>query len=76
MTDEKRSEEYLPENYVIASCYTQDHAHPEYAADDDTFSSLWDAYLDRFDPDADVIYCHRYDDNGEPVAFEFDYRGF
>lgn len=75
MTDEKRSEEYLPENYVIASCYTQDHPHPDYAADDDAFSPLWDAYLDRFDPDADMIYAHRYDDGGEWAETEFSYRG-
>ena len=76
MTDEKRSEEFLPEDFVIASNYTQEHAHPEYAADDDTFRPLWDTSLDTFDHDEHIIYSWAYDQDGTPVRKEFDYTGY
>ena len=76
MTDEKRSEEYLPENYVIASCYSQEHEHQLYVADDDTFAPLWGTWLDSFDHDTHTITCHTYDENGNPVRKTFDYEGF
>jgi len=76
MTDEKRSEEFDPGHFVIASTYTQDHDHPDYAADDDTFSPLWNTNLDDFDHDAHIIYSYAYDDDGNPVRQKFDYSGF
>ena len=75
MTDEKRSEEFLPEEFVIVGSYTQEHEHPEYIADDDTFSLLWDISLDRFDPDENIIYGWAYDETGSPVQIEFEYSG-
>ena len=76
MTDEKRSEEFLPEEFVIAGSYTQEHEHPEYIADDDTFSPLWGINLDMFDPDENIIYGWAYDEDGSPVRMEFDYNGY
>ena len=76
MTDKKRSEEFRPEDFVIASNYTQDHAHPEYAADDDIFSPLWDTSLDDFDHDEHIIYSWAYDKGGSPVRKEFIYTGY
>ena len=73
MTDQKRSDEFCPEDFVIASTYWQDHEHPEYVADDETFRPLWEANLEDFDHDAHVIYCWVYDNSGNPVRMEFDY---
>lgn len=76
MTDEKRSEEFLPEHYVIAGTYTQEHDSPEYSAKDDTFRPLWNTSLDDFDHDTHTIYSYDYDENGTPVRYEFNYDGF
>ena len=76
MTDEKRSEEFLPEEFVVAGSYTQEHEHLGYIADDDTFSPLWDLSLDMFDPDENIIYGWAYDEDGNPVRMEFDYNGY
>ena len=71
MTDEKRTEEgYPPESYVITSNYSEDHEHPKYLADDDTYSPLWGTSIDSFDPDADIIYCHSYH-YGDTVEVEY-----
>ena len=62
MTDEQRTtESYPPDSYVITSNYSEDHEHPEYLADDDTFRPLWGTSFDSFNPDEDIIYCHSYD---------------
>ena len=76
MTDEKRSEEFPPEDYVIASTYTQDHECPVYVADDDTFSPLWDVSLEEFDHEAHIIYGWIHDDDGNAERVEFDYAGY
>ena len=61
MNDEKRSECYTPDQYVIASNYSQDHPHPDYKADDDYFAPLWEGvnfvYLDH---EANDIHCTVY----------------
>ena len=76
MNDEKRSEEYLPENYVIASNYTQEHDCPAYSADDDTFREIWLTTLLEFDHGTHILRSGGYDENGDPVTVEFDYAGF
>ena len=40
------------------------------------FDQYYDSRVDNMDPDADVIYRHRYDDDGEWAEAEFSYRGF
>lgn len=73
MTDEKRADQFPPERWVIAGTYTQEHVHPEYTADDDSFRTLWDTSLDDFDHDAHMIYSWYYDDAGNPVQAAFPY---
>ena len=76
LTDEKRSEEFLPEQFVIAGAYSQEHSHPEYRAEDDSFHILWDTNLEYFDHDTHTIYSWKHDENGNPEAVIFDYGEF
>ncbi len=76
MTDERRSIDYLPENFVISSVYSQEHDHPDYVADDDTFSPLWDHILSYFDHDTHNIHYYEITDDGDVVFKDFDYEGY
>ncbi|MBQ9030958.1 MAG: transglutaminase domain-containing protein [Parasporobacterium sp.] len=76
VTDEKRSEEFLPEQFVIAGTYYQEHTHPEYKAEDDTFRILWDTNIEYFDHDMHILYSWKYAEDGTPIAVEFDYGGY
>ncbi|MBQ9593873.1 MAG: hypothetical protein IJR36_08365 [Lachnospiraceae bacterium] len=76
MNDEKRAEYFDPNEFVICSVYTQEHEHPDYVADDDTFRPLWTAYLDDFDHKTHIMHCHTLDDNGNAIPMKFDYTGY
>ena len=78
MTDEQRTlNGYGREEYVIASNFSQDHPHPDYVADDDTFRPLWDKYFETFFHETHTILCSaETGDYGEWTYFEFDYTGY
>ena len=79
MTDEKREEEdsYDPATFNAVSHYAQDHPHPAYVADDDTFSPLWDLFFESFDHKTHTVICPiETGDYGERSYFGFDYSGY
>ncbi len=76
MTDERCETEYMPQEMVITSNYTQEHEHPEYKADDDTFSVLWDISFTGFDHDKHVLYGRGFDETGNNIEVTFDYEGY
>ena len=77
MTDEQREVwGYGKNEYVIASNYAQDHPHPDYVADDETFAPLWDKTFETFFHDTHTILCWTESYYGEWMYFEFDYTGF
>ncbi|MBR2737036.1 MAG: transglutaminase domain-containing protein, partial [Firmicutes bacterium] len=57
MTDEKRCEdgEFHSGTFTYCSAYSQDHPHPDYAADDETFQDLWSGYFDSFDHENQIL---------------------
>ena len=73
MNDVKRSDDYSPDTFVIASNYSQDHPHPEYTADDDYFFLLWKGVCcDGFDPETHTVFCRdRYNDDAETWTFSY-----
>ena len=78
MTDEQRTamDNYMQPTFTITSHYSQDHPHPDYAANDAAFAPVWDYAYDSFDPETDKLYGYRYDDNGVRSDLEFDYAGY
>ena len=77
MTDEQRDlTGYNRAEYIITSNYAQDHPHPDYTADDDTFRPVWDYTFEAFFPAEDKLLCWQYADNLEKDYLECDYAGF
>ncbi|MBO4831641.1 MAG: transglutaminase domain-containing protein [Oscillospiraceae bacterium] len=78
MTDEQRDYTgYGRDEYVYVSLYSEDNPHPDYAADDDTFSPLWDyCYLDEILADDDTIRSWHYAPDWEMEFSYFSYAGF
>ncbi len=67
---------YSKKDFVITSNYAQDHPHPDYFADDDSFSPLWGGEYIRFDHDSRTIYYRTYDENRQPVERTFSYADY
>lgn len=78
MTDEQRflEDSYDPADFCITSHYTKENPHPDYAAQDTTFSELWPGQLTELRVNENKILYWKYDDSGEIVHTEFDYTGF
>lgn len=79
MTDAKREEEdsYDPATFYAVSHYSQDHPHPAYVADDETFSPLWDLFFESLDHETHTVLCPiEVGDFGEWSHFRFDYTGY
>ncbi len=79
MTDAKREEEdsYDPATFYAVSHYSQDHPHPAYVADDETFSPLWAYEYASFDRETHTVLCPaEVGDYGEWSYFRFDYTGY
>ncbi len=79
MTDAKREEEdsYDPATFYAVSHYSQDHPHPDYVADDETFAPLWDQFFEALDRDTHTVLCPTtQSDYGEWSYFRFDYTGY
>lgn len=78
MTDEKREEEdfYKPETFYAVSHYAQDHPHPDYVANDDTFAPLWEHMFESLDRRNRTVICApEENDYGEWAHVTFDYAG-
>ena len=77
MTDERRGETgYGKEGFIYVSNYAQDHPHPAYTADDDTFRPLWEWRLEDFSPRENTLRCSRYTEGWELEYLDFDYTGY
>ena len=78
MDDAQREAEddYRPNDFVICSNYAQDHPHPEYAADDDSFRELWGGYFIGFDHETRTITYEKYDEVSGTEIQSFDYTGW
>ena len=78
MTDQQREATgYGKEEYIIASNYAQDHAHPDYVADDPFFEALWDTSFETFFHDTHTILCWaETGDYGEWTYLKFDYSDY
>lgn len=78
MTDEQREANgYGKAEYTITSNYAQDHPHPDYVADDDTFRPLWDKDFDSFSHETHTIRCWTQSGYyGEWTEYLFDYAGY
>ncbi len=77
MTDAQReTDDYGRSDFVICSHYSQEHPHPEYSADDDSFREIWEGRFMEFDHATRTLSYSAYNDEGELVAKTFDYTGW
>ena len=77
MTDEQREATgYSRDGFVYISNYSQDHPHPGYTADDDTFGPLWERQLEAFSPQENILRCWQYTEGWEKDYLDFDYTGY
>ena len=78
MTDTQRENEddYSRTDFVICSHYSNDHPHPEYVADDETFREIWEGRFMEFDHEHHILTYSAYNDQGQWVAKTFDYSGW
>ena len=78
MTDEQREASgFAKADFIITSNYAQDHPHPDYTADDDRFSPLWEAYAGELSHETHIATCPiGEDENGEWRYLAFDYTGY
>ncbi len=77
MTDEQREAEdcYYRNEYVICSNYAQDHPHPDYSAEDDSFRAIWQGRYLGFDHETRTLYYEQFDGDNW-VTGSFDYSGW
>lgn len=79
MDDAQREREGYPKDQHIILCnYAEDHPHPDYVADDDTFSALWVGFDAAMDRAAKTLHYRYYDENDDGALKEatFDYTGY
>ncbi len=77
MTDGQREATgYGKDSFVFVSNYSEDHPHPEYTADDDTFGPLWERRLEAFSPRENILRCWQYTSGWEKDYLDFDYTGY
>ena len=75
MNDVQREKDgFIPDQCVITSNYSQDHPHPDYTADDDTFSVLWDYNFEAFFPERGILRCWRHTEEWDMDYFDFCYE--
>jgi len=77
MTDEQRETDgFLRNDFVICSHYANDHPHPDYEADDDSFREIWRGRFTEFDHETCTLTYSFYDDQSEEQTASFDYTGW
>ena len=74
MTDEQRAlSGFARDEMTITSNYSADHPHPEYSADDGTYSAIWDYRFEKLLPEENKLRCWQYSEGWEKVHFDFNY---
>ena len=78
MTDAERSSQggFPIDGFWYLSNYSQDHPHPAYAANDETFAELWPGYYEMLDLDEQTLTYSVEGDNGEWSTKTFSYKGY
>lgn len=77
MTDEQRAVSgFTREQMTITSNYSGDHPHPNYTADNNTYSVLWDYRFDELIRDESKLRCWKYTAGWEKDSFDFDYSEY
>ena len=77
MTDDQRDATGCSkDHFLYTSNYSQDHPHPDYAADDGFFAPVWSYRIRTFSADEKLMHCWRYTESWEEEPFDFDYSGF
>lgn len=78
MDDAQREAEdcYYRYDYTITSNYAQDHPHPAYAAEDDSFRPIWRGYFLSFDHETRTLFYREYESDGRIATKSFDYTGW
>ena len=80
MTDEQRFDAdgggYSKDRFTYVSNYAQDHPHPDYAANDETFAELWDGYFDSLDQENKILNYVNFAEWDETPTKAFSYKGF
>ena len=61
---------------MICSHYSNDHPHPDYAADDDSFREIWRGRFTEFDHETCTLSYSYWSDQGEQQTGSFDYSGW
>ena len=75
MTDEQREKDGYEKNGCFIICnYSQDHPHPDYTADDSTYSMIWDCCFEEFLPDENKLRCRLYSEGWEADCIDFFYE--
>ena len=67
---------YLREEYVICSNYAQDHPHPDYTADDDSFRPIWTGRFLGMDHENRILRYSAFNGENQWVELCFDYSGW
>jgi len=78
MSDDQRelADSYLRNNWIICSNYAQDHPHPDYTADDDSFEAIWEGRYVGFDHRNQILTYDTSYDPYEPKLMYFNYAGW
>ena len=78
MTDaERRADSYFDQaRFLYCSNYSQDHPHPDYKADDETFSRLWSGTFDSLDHENRILNYVDFGGWGETTVKPFSYKGW
>ena len=75
-TQREAADGYQKDEFVICSSYAKDHPHPDYAADDDSFSAIWKGCFMEFDHENRILTYSAYNDQYQLVVMTFEYSGW
>jgi hypothetical protein len=67
---------YDPAEFVICSNYAQDHPHPDYKADDDSFREIWRGRFMELDHENRILHYTAFNEQYQLVEMCFDYTGW
>ncbi len=78
MTDAERDAQggYSKDRFRYVSNYSQEHPHPDYQANDETFAELWNGHFDSLDHENQILNYVDFGDWGETTVKHFSYKGF
>ena len=73
---QRRKTGFDKDGFIITSNYSQDHTHPAYEADDDTFQPLWTLLFEGFSHEKHTVTGMTESEYGEWYSVDFDYAGY